>query len=114
MRNFLNGTNFFADMDIHAYRDYQEPDGQYVLAECYKDILDSVTQDISTGTVLCDTQVKAIEWQPAIVDGAKQPEHKIEDEPLVEVVCGDCKVYEAHHVIVTVSLGACTKVGMSG
>ena len=102
---FLNGTKTFSDMDIHAYGDYQEPDGQYVLAECYQDILDSVMQDISTGTVLFDTQVKTIEWQPAIVDGAKQPEHTIEDEPPVKVVCGDGEVYEAHHVIVTVSLG---------
>ena len=97
---FNNGTSDLANIDMRSYNDYEIPSGQYTDKSNYSDIVSALVEELPANTLRCSSVVSSIKWSP------KTTRSDIEgSSPQVAVSCEDGTVYNAHHVIITPSLG---------
>ncbi|XP_064391281.1 peroxisomal N(1)-acetyl-spermine/spermidine oxidase-like [Halichondria panicea] len=94
---FMNGA-YLANLDASAYGDYLDPDCEYLQRANYSEIVSAISKELPPDTLQCSNVVKAINW----TDKAANSESDI---PPITVHCENGQVYDAHHVIVTTSLG---------
>ncbi|KAK2849854.1 hypothetical protein Q7C36_008637 [Tachysurus vachellii] len=70
----------------------------------YQAILDLLLNGLPTGTILNNTAVKSIQWDLNASSESDEDEDEEQDYD-VKVICENNKIFDADHVIVTVSLG---------
>ncbi|KAG9271626.1 spermine oxidase-like [Astyanax mexicanus] len=87
--------------EVSAYQlsEYIELDGEFY--NClgpggYQALLDYLMKDLPSGIILNNKAVKSIQWDLKPQGGSNHP---------VKLICEDDEIFEADHVIVTVSLG---------
>ncbi|KAG7330960.1 hypothetical protein KOW79_004929 [Hemibagrus wyckioides] len=68
----------------------------------YQAILDIVLKALPSGTILNNTAVKIIQWD---LKASSQGDKDEEEDHAVQVICENDHIFDADHVIVTVSLG---------
>ncbi|KAI5107342.1 hypothetical protein C0J45_2980, partial [Silurus meridionalis] len=85
--------------------DYIDLDGEFYNSlgpGGYQAILDLLLKGLPPGTILSNTAVKSIQWD--LTTNSQDNKSKEENHP-VKVTCENDEIFEADHVIVTVSLG---------
>lgn len=101
---FENGTKHFSDISIDQYTSYDIPEGQFELSMGYHGLIDAFVQELQSNTLQCNSVVKYIKWTPEQISTNTDTPVDQTDPPIT-VVCEEGHTYQAHHVIVTVSLG---------
>ena len=105
---FNNGTSDYANIEMKSYSDYEDPYAQYIDKSSYSDIVSALVEELPANTLQCPSVVSSIKWSP------KTTRSDIEESsPQVTVSCEDGTVYNAHHVIITPSIGV-LKTWMAG
>ena len=97
---FSNGTKLSEGVSLVTCGDYGIPkgddDSNIVVSKGYSQITDSIAAGLPSDCIHLNSQVDAIAWNRGETASGHLP---------VEVTCTDGRRYEAHHVIITISLG---------
>ncbi len=94
---FMNGTDL-ANLDVSSIGESFDPDCEYLKHANYSEIVSAISKELPSDTLHCSNVVKAIKW----TDKAANSEGDI---PPITVHCENGQAYDAHHVIITTSLG---------
>ena len=96
---FSNGTKLSEGVSLITCGDYGIPkgddDSNIVVSKGYSQITDSIAADLPSDCIYLNSEVDAITWNRGETASGHLP---------VEVRCTNGRRYEAHHVIMTVSL----------
>ena len=96
---FSNGTKLSEGVDLMTCGDYGIPkgdeDSNIVVSRGYSRITDSMAASLPSDCIHLNSEVDAITWNRGLTTAGRLP---------VEVRCTDGRCFEAHHVIITVSL----------
>ena len=92
---FNDGFCDYAKVDIAYFRDYEEPSGQYTDKPSFSDVVSALLEELPANTLQCSSVVSSIKWTTSIE----------RDDLPVTISCENGSVYEAHHVIITPSIG---------
>ncbi|ERN19777.1 hypothetical protein AMTRI_Chr05g69950 [Amborella trichopoda] len=92
------------ELDLAAEREYREfPDEEITIAKGYRTVIDHLASQLPPGCIQLQKQVVCIEWSRSSRHGMP-----------VTVYFGDGSSMDAHHVIVTVSLGVLKEAVQGG
>ena len=111
---FSNGTKLSEGVGLLTCGDYGIPkgddDSNIVVSGGYSEITDSLAASLPSDCIHLNSEVATIAWNR----GDNSSNTRAGSTLPVEVTCTDGRRYEAHHVIVTVSLGVLKQGSLQG